>query len=210
MNIGDETWENFRERVLGNAYMIWHDGGVDEYFVARNFAKEDPTHIEEMLKIGLAQDDYIAIEGIKLLKDPKWYPLLRDALLVSSPRTQVWIATYLEEACPQEDYSSPMLKLLDSPSSFARMDSAIALRHFRNPAVLPALLRAVRTDPEYLVRYHAANSYLTLREIQPVEIFDHPTIFELLTNSANSDDTAKAADLLERLPKSSLGISPKG
>lgn len=199
MNTLNETWDEFSRRVLGDPYLIWHDGGVDEYQVKGSLAGEDPAYVEKMLKHGLALDDYIAVEGIKLLNDPKWLVLLRNALPKSSPRTQVWIASYLQEKCPEEDYSAPLLKLLSSSAGLSRVDAAIALRHFKNPPVLLALLDSVSKDPEYLVRYHCANSYLTLRGIQPAEIFDHPEIFALLTSSAPPEDTVKAAALLEAL-----------
>lgn len=194
-----ETWDEFSRRVLGDPYLIWHDGGIDEYQARRSLEEEDPAYVEEMLEHGLALDDYIAVEGIKLLTDPKWLGLLRNALPKSSGRTQVWIASHLQEKCPEDDYSAPLLKLLSSSAGLSRVDAAIALRHFKNPLVLPALLGSVSKDPEYLVRYHCANSYLTLREIHPAEIFGHPEIFALLTVSASPKDTAEAATLLEVL-----------
>ncbi len=199
MNFADENWEDFRERVLGNAYMIWHDGGIDEYAAAKALEKEDPAHVKDMLERGLLLEDYVAVEGIKLMKGDEWVSLVEKTLETSRFRLRIELAQYLQARFPERDYSRYVVDVLQrSPAAF-RVDAAVALRNFSVPEVLDYLLESVRHDPEFLVRFNAGASYLILRKIEPVSFYEHETIFKLIKEDAPAEDLAKAADLLKAL-----------
>jgi HEAT repeat protein len=72
-----------------------------------------------------------------------------------------------------------------------RLDVAMGLRHLPGEGVMPALLGAVEHDPEYLVRYHAAESLLHLGRIDPSDITAHPEVFADLAAGADREPTAE-------------------
>jgi len=72
-----------------------------------------------------------------------------------------------------------------------RLDVAMGLRHLPGEGVLEALLAAVENDPEYLVRYHAAESLLHLGKVTPTDISLHPAIFSDLVAGADEEPTAE-------------------
>jgi hypothetical protein len=67
----------------------------------------------------------------------------------------------------------------------------MGLRHLPGEGVTEALLATVENDPEYLVRYHAAESLLHLGEVTPTDISLHPGIFSDLVAGADQEPTAE-------------------
>jgi len=65
----------------------------------------------------------------------------------------------------------------------------MGLRHLPGEGVVDALLATVEGDPEYLVRYHAAESLLHLGKIEPRDITAHPEVFSDLVAGCDSEPT---------------------
>lgn len=175
----NENWEEFKERIFGTPYMIWHDG-VGDY--SRELAREDPDHVRKMLQEGLSNDDYVAVEALKQVNLPEFIPDLLLRLPNVKGKFQIELATMLQEKlAPSDDrFAKVVIHELLYPSWLMRIDAAILLRKFPASFVTGALLERVTHDSDYLVRYHSAESYLKVLGIKPASIFEHEEIFPLI------------------------------
>lgn len=201
----NENWREFKERIFGNDYMIWHDGVGDE---SRRLALEDPVHVKQMILDGLKEEDYVAVEALKQLDLPEMLPDLRKQVQTTRGKYQIELATFLQEKDPEatdDRYAKIVIHELLYPTWWMRMDSAILLRYFPAELVKETLLDRVAKDPDYYVRYHSAESYLRVMKIKPDEIFAYEDIFPLITSpqdrEANEEDFKRHAEAAERLAR---------
>lgn len=186
----NETWEEFRLRIFGTPYMIWHDGVGD---FSRELAREDPQHVRKMILEGLAQEDYVAAEAIKQVDLSELIPDLIQRLPKVRGKFQIELATMLQEKAPPPDdrYAKVVIHELLYPTWIMRMDSAILLRNFPAEYVNDTLLDRVGNDPDYYVRYHSADSYLRVNGLKPGEILAYPDVFPLILDATEGDNMPK-------------------
>lgn len=201
--MSNEYWLEFKERIYGSDYMIWHDGVADCHY---ELSREDPTHVRTMLNEGLDAQDYVAVEALKQVDYPEWLPDLRKRLQKTKGKFQIELATYLQQKDPEatdDRYAKIVLHEFDYPTWIMRMDSAILLREFPAQYVTETLLRHVAEDADYFVRYHSAQSYLSVLHLEPADIFEHKEIFALIVDSEDKTHYKEAAEKLRVL--ASLG-----
>lgn len=201
----NENWEEFKERIFGTPYMIWHDG-VGDY--SRELAREDPDHVRKMLLEGLLYEDYVAAEALKQVNLPELIPDLIQKLSKATGKFKIELATMLQEKAPPPDdrYAKIVIHELMYPTWIMRMDSAILLRNFPAKYVNETLLDRVANDPDYFVRYHSADSYLKVNQLSPNGILDRNDIFPLICNAKQGENTPEefeqfkqAAEMLRAL-----------
>lgn len=202
----NETWEEFKERIFGTPYMIWHDG-VGDY--SHELSREGPEHVRRMLLEGLRNEDYVAAEALTQVDLPDLIPDLIQRLPKTTGKFKIELATMLQEKAPPPDdrYAKIVIHELLYPTWIMRMDSAILLRNFPAEYVNETLLDRVANDPDYYVRYHSADSYLKVNNLRPNGILDCDDIFPLIcTPSEQKIETTedyerhkKAAEMLKAL-----------
>jgi HEAT repeat protein len=152
-------WSDFRLDAFGEPYMVWHDG--PDFSVLRERWRAEPELVERMLRLGLAEDDPLAAEAVGELGLTAFVQELEALVATSSDSTRVRLASSLRVLTGEQRWSRVLVEVLLGRDHWStRLDAAIALRHF-SPTMdlIAALVRGVE-DPEYLVRYHAANSLL--------------------------------------------------
>ncbi len=74
----NETWSEFKNRVWGTDYEIWHDGitpGGLEFRI-----QEEGEHVRDMLFAGLALEDPVAVLGMHSLSAEEVLEPLKKAL----------------------------------------------------------------------------------------------------------------------------------
>ncbi len=145
-----------KSNFFGNPFNAWHDG-LDVH-VLLALQGEDRLKAEEMLLKALP--DHRAVAGLGELRSQKAIEPLRK-LINSSVSKEAAVA--LKKITGEATGLDSLIRSLKDRGSFwsSRMDAAIALRHFRDDKAVNALLDAL-DDPEGLVRYHAAQSLMTL------------------------------------------------
>lgn len=157
----NENWEEFKERLFGSPYMIWHDGpDVD----AGKLSREDPAHLRKMLLDGLDYEDYVALEALKVVEMPEIIPDLREHLKKVKGKFKIELAAYLQEkdTPPDDRYARVLINEIEHPSYIMIMDAAILLRNFPLEYVRDIIFRVITEHPDYYMRYHAADSFLKL------------------------------------------------
>lgn len=196
------SWDELRERLFGTPYEVWHDGIQEGRLDAA-----DPDELRAALPEGLAAGDWVAAVATRRLADPTLLPLLTARLGIGGGRFAVEAARAI--VALGGDRAAAVSWAIDALGWGAwsdRLEVAMGLRHLRGPGVIEALLAAVEHDPDYLVRYHAAESLLQLGDITPLDITDHPEVFADLVAGADREPTpeerrqhARAAAALGRL-----------
>ena len=152
-------WSDFRHDAFGDPYLVWHDG--PDFSVLRERWRADPVLVERMLRLGLAEDDPLAAEAVGELDLTAFVPELESLVAGSSDATRVRLAGALRVLTRQQAWSRILVEVLLGRDHWStRLDAALALRHFApTMELIAALVRGVE-DPDYLVRYHAANTLL--------------------------------------------------
>jgi hypothetical protein len=194
------TWER---GAFGDPYLVWHDGPDFTRLVA--LARVDLPAVGRMLAHGVcsgstvAAASYEALAGIGLVPDGALDVLLA-AVPVALGAFRVGVAEALHALTRDESWSEPIVSVLTAPSPFDRLDAALALARFTPTAhLVEALARAV-ADPEYLVRYHAANTLLRYAGLEQ-SVSDLPEIFQQITH----DDPARWQSAAEQLSSMTAG-----
>ncbi len=161
---GFREWDRWRREVFGDPYLVWHDGPEFDGLLAR--ARSDLDEVGRMLALGTKAGDHLAAESFGYLFVQGLVPdgaleLLRAAAPTAHDEFLIRVAEALFVLTTDPSWADPIVSVLaTADSEFVRLDAAMALAGF--PATAPlvrALARAV-CDPEYLVRYHAANTLL--------------------------------------------------
>jgi HEAT repeat protein len=152
-------WTQWSREVFGDPYFVWHDGA--DFPELRKRWTHDPGDVTAKIRMGLRSTDPMAARsaaalaavggGIELVSD------LEARLSSSDGNLRVQIARALAMLTGSSDWTKPIAEILRKHSVWSiRMDAALALADC--PATAPglvALRKAVKRDPEYLVRYHA-------------------------------------------------------
>jgi hypothetical protein len=121
---------------------------------------------------------------------------LTAASTTASGAFLVCVAQALHALTRDPSWANPIASVLaTAPHWGDRIDAAIALAGFvPTPHLVQALAAAVR-DPEYLVRYHSANTLLRYAG-KTGDIADHAELFAKITPSADRSAWRNAADQL--------------
>lgn len=144
--------------------MVWHDG--PDFYAFQQRAIADPVTTETVLREGLASGDPLAAQSIAEADfddaiEQRMIPLLTEAIDRSNTTFRVSVAQALVRLTGQQSWSSAIVDVLLGAGFWSdRLDAAIALGHLSPTIELIAALMRGAQDPEYLVRYHSANSLL--------------------------------------------------
>jgi hypothetical protein len=197
--VADPTWADFRREVFGEPYMVWHDGPMfDE--IARVY-RDDPELVLRMLRAGLSEGDDVAAQAARNLEPteeqlPAIVALLEAALPTAGGGARSEIATSLHALGGPGELAQHVVDVLLGPDHWSvRIDAAMQLAHFAPTPDLVAAAAAGVSDPEYLVRYHSANTLLRWAGRDGV-ISDDPELFALLVDDGGPDGWAEAAGRL--------------
>lgn len=201
MGRGRVEWDRFRYDVLGDPYLVWHDGPSFDVLLAR--CRSDPAATARLLRLGLQQHDPLAAMAADAVLAhgalaTDLVPDLVAALEGGSDLATVETARALLIHTRRPEYSTPIIRVLLTGASWSdRMDAARALAVAEpTPVVVDALARGV-TDEEYLVRYHAANSLLALAGAGTT-IDEHEELFRRIAQQSSPEGWSQAAAELRR------------
>jgi hypothetical protein len=191
----DAEWQRWRREIFGEPSL---DG--PDFTALLTAVRADPRAVERMLRAGLMAGDPLAAQSITELAAAGRAPAdavsyLRAALVRAAGEMRIRVAEALYTLTGDPSWSRPIVGVLsEAPSEAARLDAAIALARFPASSTLVTALAAAVRDPEYLVRYHAANTLLRYagdrRTAENV-----PALFARLT-AAGEDEWRSAADEL--------------
>jgi hypothetical protein len=175
-----DEWVRWRRSVFGDPYLVWHDG--PDFTTLLHAGRSDLSAVARMLVAGINASDPLAAQSIAALARSGLMPegsqvLLREAIAGASGTLLVRLAQALHELTADQSWANSIASVLTTARHWGeRMDAAIALTEFDPAAhLIQALVRAV-CDPEYLVRYHAANTLLGYAG-QTQKVTDLPLIF---------------------------------
>jgi hypothetical protein len=177
------TWDDLRQRLFGTPYEVWHDG-IQETALDQ----ADQAELRAAIPEGLAAGDWVAAVAVRRLGDPALLPQVAAYLEIGSGRFAVEVARAV--AALGGDQAAAVASALGALGQGGwpdRLDVALGLRHLPGDGVVEALLASVEKDPEYLVRYHAAESLLHLGQIAPADITLHPGVFADLVAGADQE-----------------------
>lgn len=193
----ERRWREYKERVFGTEYMIWHDG-LDTSAVASSTgaAREDTL---TMLRLGVSLGDAHAAQALSVMGDAESTSAMRAQLARACGTSRVRLARAIHALSPDPALAAELVGVLRSPDHWSvRIDAAIGLRDFGGEGDERALLDAVAGDPEYLVRYHAAESLLARWRVRPASITKHRAIFQRLAGpqegAPSPEDFARFAE----------------
>lgn len=199
-----DAYAAWREQTFGSDYMIWHDG-LDTGAVSR-LSGEARSRAIEMVARGLELGDWVAVRSAAAMGEKAFGERLRALLPAARGKLAISLARSLRELEGDLSGASAIIAVLSHPWWGERIDAAMALREFGgHPDVIPALLRTVREDPEYLPRVHASDSLLQLGGIVPAETSKHSELFAHVVHDADGDSPeavahrAAAAEMLAAL-----------
>lgn len=184
----NETYEEFRERMLGSAYMIWHDGGPDTSLLS-GLRGEEREYAFAMLLEGLQEGDYAAVQALRAFETMRALPYIQRMLPGASAQLRLELARFLNDYDPAADrdaLAELVMQLVFTPATC--LDAAIVLRYFPTTKVKEFLLETVAKSSEYFIRYHAANSLL---HMAGSSLDAHPDVFQNLTGEAMTEDDVR-------------------
>lgn len=172
---GRARWNAWRTEVFGDGYMVWHEGADTEASTAR--WRQDPEGTTTALVLGLGQDDHVAAQAVEAFARSGGGPgqeVTAAVVAAAAPerpatvRVAAAMAAFVVTGDPA--FVAVIVDVLlhrgvrdrhgfeASPrATAARLLTGVPL----TAAVADALADAVAHDPDYLVRYHAAQSLLT-------------------------------------------------
>lgn len=197
---GDPPWADFRLEVFGEPYLVWHDG-PDFDLISRAY-RDDPALVLRELEAGIAEGDPLAAQACSHLGAPeedreRIVAVLERALPSSASGTRTEIAASLHALGVSnrstEQLAEEICDVLLSPDHWGvRLDAAMRLAAFApTPRLVEAAAAGVR-DPEYLVRFHSANTLLRWAG-RPGDISDDAELFRLLVDDAGAGGWADVA-----------------
>lgn len=174
------AWKIFIDTFFGDPYMAWHDGLNPG--IVKKLNNEERQQAEDMLIKQLSEQlDYRAAIGLGEMLSQKAVPFLKQAS-ARNDRLGVEAANAVFLITRDPKYINSLIRILRrAPSSFDRFEAAIKLRQFNIPKVVKALYKGLE-DEEYLVRYHCANSLLSIYKIHK-EISEIDSIFKYIIST---------------------------
>jgi hypothetical protein len=160
----DDEWNQWRQVIFGDPYLVWHDGpGFDALLAA---ARADLDAVGHFLASGIRLGDPLAAQSFRRLAADDLLPVgapetLRAAAGTATGEFLIRVAEALFAVTADPSWARPVADVLATDGSASvRLAAAMALAAFpATPELVQALARAV-CDPEYLLRYHAANTLL--------------------------------------------------
>lgn len=195
----DESWAAFREHAFGEPYMVWHDG--PDFAEYRRIFEQDPELAVRMLVTGIGEGDALAAQTPRELplteaQRQQFIDVLTRALPDSDAALRVEAGTTLYALTGSPDWSAALVEVLSAPLFWSvRIDAAIRLAVFPpTPALVAAVAVGVR-DPEYLVRYHCANTLLRWAG-RTEQVSDAPDLFPRLVDTAGPSGWESVAEEL--------------
>ncbi len=208
MSAAEDRWREYKERVFGTEYMIWHDGLYTGAVTSLRGAERDEAL--EMLRLGVSLGDAHAAEALAAMGDRTSEASMREQLAVASGASRVRLALAIHEMAPDPALAAHLVDVLQSPAHWGvRIDAAIGLRHFAGAADERALLDAIE-DPEYLVRYHACDSLLVRWRATPPELSAHSAIFSLVCGPQEGPPTEADYERFREARAALLRLRPDG
>jgi hypothetical protein len=199
---GNAEWQRWRREIFGDPYVERHDGPEFAALIAA--ARTSPKTVERMLRAGLAAGDPLAAQSFTALASAGLAPadavsILRTALIRARDEFRIRVAEALYALTRDPGWATAVAGVLaEARSEFVRLDAAIALAGFVPTVGLVRALAAAVSDPEYRVRYHAANTLLRWagdrRQVDGV-----PALFEKITAEAEGAWRDAADELAARL-----------
>ncbi|GAB3411234.1 hypothetical protein [Flindersiella endophytica] len=191
-------WSVWRDGVFGDPYLVWHDG-PDFHYLAMT-AHDDLDQVSTMLALGIKERDPLAAQSIAALAGAGITidgaeALLRSAVPTAGGTFLVRLAEALRAVTGDQAWSGPIVSVLTSSRDadwYPRLDAARALAGFRPTSDLVQALGHGVCDPEYLVRYHSANTLLRYAG-RAGQISDHKELFGLITSDSDRDSWQSAA-----------------
>lgn len=202
MGLQGRSWAEVRDELFGEPYMVWHDG--PEFSGLREAWRAEPEALLEQLFAGMAEGDGLASQSLAELDPaPTGETLkavvakLEEHLAGSPPGARVQIGMALVRLTGDATWALPVAQVLDGGALHwgDQIDAAMALRDVDpTPELRTALLHGV-VDPEYLVRYHSAN---TLRHWNGLEgaVESDEAMFADLTKDDDAAAWKRVADRL--------------
>jgi len=197
--MSDPDWAAYRQEAFGEPYLVWHDGPDFTEFASR--FDQDPALATRMLAAGVAEGDALAAQTpreLRLTDEQRagFVRLLRDALPRANAGVRLEAGASLFALTGDPEWSAPVVEVLGSAVFWGvRIDAAIRLKAFPpTPELVAAVAEAVR-DPEYLVRYHSANTLLRWAG-RTEEISEDGELFGLLVDEAGPEGWADVAGRL--------------
>jgi hypothetical protein len=158
-------WAAFTRRDFGEPFYVWHDG--PSFDVVRAHWESDPRTVDLMLRTGVRLRDPLAAAAMGALfvgglHSDEYTQGLIAALADATGHFRIAAAEALIALTGNQQWADDIVSVLqDDKSPFVRPKAARALALVDpTAAVVDALARAV-SDPDYFVRYHAANSPLS-------------------------------------------------
>ena len=204
MTVAGRSWEEVRNELFGEPYMVWHDG--PEFSGLRDAWRTEPEALLDQLFAGMAEGDALAAQALSELEPAPTgemrahvIAMLEKHVVDSPPYAQVQLGLTLYKLTGDAKWTKPIVEVLDGAVHWSsRIDAAIALRQVPStPELREALLRNVQDD-DYLVRYHSATTLLRWSG-STAQLEDDDPLFSKIA----SDDAPKAwkaaADSLARL-----------
>lgn len=209
------TWQDYRHDAFGEPYMVWHDGA--DFSAFRQRMAEDPATAEAVLLEGLAQQDPLAAQAVAEARfapevAQRFIPVLTAALPQTGSTFRVSVAQALVELTGEQHWSSEIVLVLVLHNAAAwsdRLDAAIALGHLTPTVALIAALMKGMQDPEYLVRYHSANSLLRYGGATG-DVSHEAEWFPLIIEKANPEQWMLAASALAGTASARLTLGQSG
>jgi hypothetical protein len=195
----DNDWSRWRQEKFGDPYMVWHDG--PDFTVMLADARVEPETVVRMLRAGLVEGDSLAAQGFTELAAAGLAPPEAAALLTEEAASArgdllIRVAQALFALTADPAWADRIVEVLEGDGSeFVRLDAAIALAGFPpSPSLTAAAARAVATDGDYLVRYHASNTLLKYAG-HPADISSRPALFNQVAGEDPAGWRAAAEEL---------------
>ncbi len=201
-----ETWSQFRERLFGTEYDIWHDGGIDPS-APWTIKKEKPEHVLAMLQAGLEEGDYVAAMGLRLVEGEAGVDLAEKCLKELGKnekfdaKLQVELAQYLQEKRPGQDYSAYVLDMAKHSSFDVRLYAAVALRFFHAEKVREPILALIGGDPDFFVRVNSLDTFVRVQGLTAADVPKYEEWAGRLGRNHSESEWAKVAEELASDPQ---------
>ena len=164
MTVAGRSWEDVRNELFGEPYMVWHDG--PEFSGLREAWRTEPEALLDQLFAGMAEGDALAAQALSELEPAptgemrdRVIAMLEKHVVASPPYAQVQLGLTLYKLTGDAKWTKPIVEVLDGAVHWSsRIDAAIALRQVQPaPELKKALLTAAQSN-DYLVRYHSATT----------------------------------------------------
>ncbi|MGK5682627.1 hypothetical protein [Actinoplanes sp. URMC 104] len=199
---GDAEWRRWRREIFGEEHRVRRE--EPQFTGLIEAARRQPRTVERMLRAGLASADTIAAQAFTALAAAGLAPadavsILRTALSRADGEFRIRVAEALYALTRDPAWALPIAGVLTgAPSELVRLDAAVALAGFPPSTTLVRALATAVRDPEYLVRYRAADTLLRWAGDRG-GVDGAPALHEKITGPAEDAWHAAADELTARL-----------